>query len=900
MHSPIPAFPAAAARCFLLFLAVSLLPGMWRGLQAQETLTQALDDPALVWTAGGDVAWKAAERAGAHAGGSVAELWMQTDPGREHYGFEFADSESWLETTAAGPGLFAVWVRHNQNPYVTLTLSVDGVPEEMAEVNSWPPEDGEKFSGWYRFTAVLPSGMHKVRLLHRFAAAGTIPIDNPKVQADDAHVLPAAGADFLNAIDVPPGGQWFAGGGAEFHGQAPALSHDGVDSLISDPAPEDWGSLASPAWLRREVTGPVTLQWWQRQLSLAEGHPDRQWVQKHLFIPPGAWNVSWSGWQLVLDEFSEAATAETTLGEALDSGDRVFTRIEGTWKGALTAAAPDGVDAVWTQVSAGGKSSLETVIDGPATLHFEFSVQSLSGVEWAAADGSISCTVDGIPLHLEAGAWTGPVPAGRHVVRWNLVSRRPGGKNTGALLDQVQVTPAAAIPLGQALDALDLAWTTGGSAWTGMFSQQAPDGQHAAGPPVLASGETSWVETRVTGPGRLTFQWSGVESGYSWYDPSRGLKLSIDGVEAADQNGRQLNPMVEVGPGAHTLRWTATGFAERRPLMLDQVRWTPLDPVPLLAAVENPAVRLFASNAGLLLIDPVRNYEGGSCLRIATTGTYHVSPLTPTLRAVADRPGYLSFYYRPSSSAAVLSTPAGTWAAPFWNYTSVFLAPGALTLNWTVTGEPTQEDPAPYVLLDKVTFQPSPEIDLGQALNNPGAWRTSPEAPWTGLSGNGAWSGRGTAASPSWMERDIMGPAVLAYGWSGTGLSVVIDGQAPKPLTDFGGLRYPYLWLPAGPHVVRWESTGDHVSLSSVYVGAVRGEITMTVSGTDFLIRVPRPEGLADSLISLEANSAALDSYWSFHPAAIEASTPESVTFRLPRPDAGIPRRFYRAAFGRR
>lgn len=890
-------------RFILLCPGILCLMGLLSFSGAQETLSQALDDPALTWVAGGDFEWKAAVRPGAHTGASVAELWLKTGPAEPHYGFELHDSESWLETTATGPGVFAVQVRHNHNPYVKLSLSVDGEVAEEFQIYDWPQEP-ETFSDWLRFTAFVPSGSHKIRLQHQFQAAGTIPIDNPKVQADDAHLLPALGADFLKAIEVPPaeGSSWFAGGGGEFQVVTEG-AHDGVDALVSDSrrdTGDSWYSSSSP-WLRRELSGPVTLQWWQRQLSRYDWEADGAWVRQSLFIPAGTRTVSWSGWHLALDEFSETAAPEVSLGEALESGDRVFTPTEGVWKGALTSAAPDGVDAVWTQVSAAGKSSLETVIDGPASLHFQTGAQVLNAVDWAASGGALTCDLDGLPLHLEGGAWTGLIPPGRHVVQWSLLSRHGVNKSTGALLDQVRITQTPALSLGEALDAPDLPWTTSGEKpWVGIAGAQPPDGQDAAVPPLLAPGETAWLETRVTGPGRLTFQWTGVEPGSLYYDPLRGLTLSIDGQKTVNQNGGQLNPRLDLGPGTHTLRWTATGLAELRPLLLNQVIWTPLDPAPLLAAAENPAVQFFAANAEMVTLSYDQNYEGESSIRIAGNGSAEVVALAQTLTAIADRPGTLSYYYKLSPAARL--SPSGNTGEGEWRFARIFLEPGAQTFSWTVTGLPSAVDPAPSMLLDKILFQPEPLIGLDQALKDPGPWRTSPELPWLGLNEKGAWSGKGTVDLPSWIEREVTGPAVFAYTWSGEGLSFVLDHETPQILSNNS---YPYqarrfLWIPPGAHRLRWRSSSEHASISDIYLGAVPGELALTLSGDDFLIRVPRPAGMSDNLIGLQFNSgAALDANWRpVSQPAVESSTADSITFRVANPQAYVPRVFYRAAFG--
>jgi hypothetical protein len=61
--------------------------------------------------------------------------------------------------------------------------------------------------------------------------------------------------------------------------------------------------------------------------------------------------------------------------------------------------------------------------------------------------------------------------------------------------------------LGEALDAPQLQWTTGGDAlWKGQASVT-HDGQDAAQSGTISDSQMTWVETRVVGPGSLSFWW---------------------------------------------------------------------------------------------------------------------------------------------------------------------------------------------------------------------------------------------------------------------------------------------------------------------------------------------------------------------------------------------------------
>ncbi|MBI5395255.1 MAG: hypothetical protein HZA91_08175, partial [Verrucomicrobia bacterium] len=120
---------------------------------------------------------------------------------------------------------------------------------------------------------------------------------------------------------------------------------------------------------------------------------------------------------------------------------------------------------------------------------------------------------------------------------------------------QFSTTPTFAMPassLGEALGAPELAWDTNGDErWAPTI---APDGSTAAWSGSIGDLQVSWVETTVTGPGTLAFEWkvsSELDADF--------LTFSVDGV---DQPGRisgeaGWQPLTfNIPSGTHRLRWT--------------------------------------------------------------------------------------------------------------------------------------------------------------------------------------------------------------------------------------------------------------------------------------------------------------------------------------------------------
>ena len=106
--------------------------------------------------------------------------------------------------------------------------------------------------------------------------------------------------------------------------------------------------------------------------------------------------------------------------------------------------------------------------------------------------------------------------------------------------------------LGDAVDAPQLPWITGGNA--AWFSQDVTtqDGEDAAQSGAIGDDEEAWIQTTVTGPGTLSFWWNvSSEDGYDY------LEFLMDGNWQNDITGDWGwdQQSYEIEPGQHTLRW---------------------------------------------------------------------------------------------------------------------------------------------------------------------------------------------------------------------------------------------------------------------------------------------------------------------------------------------------------
>lgn len=882
-----------------LGLCLGLTAVMSPWLYSQNNpLADALDTPGWQWQAGGDIVWKRVDAAEA-AGGSVAEVRL-TGPAGGWFGADCLTS--WMETTVTGPGTLAIDVRHNHNPYTQVSLLVDGVEAEVWQIEGpggEAPNSG--FGEWRRLSAAVPDGDHTVRVLHEFGChgVGTLYINQPAVQADNARLIPPLTPAALDAIDVPNDEIWLAGGSVDFLPLMGPEAYDGVDALRAPAvaAGPAW-DRPEPAWLIHAVAGPATLTWWER------GHlptPNQPWESRVLFIPPGTHSFFWQAYPdgQDIDAITRVTAPEVTLQEALDANDRTFTQSGPVWLGVSSAAAPDGQDAAWVRVTNKTDATLETTVNGPAAMSFRFSLDA--AIE---TGGNLAVSINDRSVPLLGTGMTAIVPAGPHRVRWTASAPVFASGPATVMLDAVRATPATELTLGEALDAPELAWSSGPVPWTGLATSASPDGVDACVPPDLAAGESAWVETSVSGPGRLSFRWPlADQSDYS--SATTPLRLIIDGQQILDQSVFQSAPTVEVGPGMHTFRWVATGQPSWRLSVLDQVLWEPLPSAPRLVALGSLSGPVAVPDESRAVVTTEVSHDGVDAIRLLPTGVLYSWLSSPSITTWIQGPGHLYYWYRPTNGASLMVNQAP--APEFnrdgdWRRGILAIPPGWRQQTWTVTPS-VSLGAVPTVGLDGLEFSSASPIPLNAALPGAGPWSTSPEAPWVGLPAdfilNTFSSAQASPAASSWLETEVTGPSVIVFSAMGQSLDWRIDGKiAGTPANGTTALSRYSVFVPEGTHSVRWVAQGLlPATLATVSLHPVSGPISIETAGETALIRVPRPIGFRDSQISLQyaAPISPPPIWFREFGARVHSTSAEAVVFSVPMESGAS--RLWRAAY---
>ncbi len=203
---------------------------------------------------------------------------------------------------------------------------------------------------------------------------------------------------------------------------------------------------------------------------------------------------------------------------------------------------------------------LAPVVRGLATAAGAVGAAFNYQIQAAAGAGALHYSAAGLPpglaCHTLSGAVTGtPSSAGIYTV--TLSAANVAGSATRGL--SLTVLPAT---LAAALDApATLAFTTGGDAGWTVDGAVSPAGGFASARSgvIMNNGTESWLETSVTGPGRLTFWWkaSSEADATANYDI---LHFTVDGMEqmqiAGDPGWAQFTGTISAG--THTLRWSYT------------------------------------------------------------------------------------------------------------------------------------------------------------------------------------------------------------------------------------------------------------------------------------------------------------------------------------------------------
>ncbi|MEK7477444.1 MAG: hypothetical protein AAB152_17620 [Candidatus Coatesbacteria bacterium] len=276
-------------------------------------------------------------------------------------------------------------------------------------------------------------------------------------------------------------------------------------------------------------------------------------------VPPGPLSLAAGGAQTFVWTFSASGAGPVAFTATAVGADAVL--------GIPVVAAASG-GATLTSLRASLAASPGSVVTGQ-WFQLALTVTNAGGFNVTGVVPAVQINAGSALVVPEGGPVPpGPVtlvPGGAQTFLWTYsvsgfgtiaFTATAAGTDTGSGLGvsvSASATVAGALTLGEAVDNVPLAWTTGGNA--NWFPETAVTyfGGDAAQSGDINNSQSCYLQTTVTGPGALTFYWRvDSESGFDY------LTFLIDGTPQAGAISGSVawtQKTFAIPAGAHTLRW---------------------------------------------------------------------------------------------------------------------------------------------------------------------------------------------------------------------------------------------------------------------------------------------------------------------------------------------------------
>ena len=607
-------------------------------------------------------------------------------------------------------------------------------------------------------------------------------------------------SDLALALDAPDF-NWQTGGVPSGWIAQRLVTQDGRDAAQSATLPSGGNS-----WVGTYVQGPATVSFWwmlpsgststltfsvdgalnstatangtwtQVTVNLADGVHGLQWM---LAQPVGT-PVNAQAW---LDRVIVTNTTTVPLAQALETtGLNWASDRMNPWFGiASTTASHDGVDAAIAVLDGQYRTTwMETYLPGPGTVEFW----------WKETGVNMTLLVDGLQVLGASSGWTLATytltGTGPHYLRWVVDTNLDNyavPEFGNAVVDQVKwtpvptktvVVPPATYSLAQAAQS-SLAFQTGGKAVWVTVTDHYYTGPAGLASGVIANNADSWIETRIAGPGILTFQWSvESESGKDLYT------ASLDGVVQSTLSGFSgwQSQTIAIPAGNHTVRWRYAKDAANKTGLdrawLDSVAFTPTTtvlPVPALGvALDNPSLVFFTGGNATSTVDTTTTHDTVDAVKSGTIGNSQETWFETTVNGA----GTIGFWWKVSSEngydylrleidGAQNSAITGTVD---WVQKSVDISTaGPHTIRWRYSKDGSVSAGSDAGWVDQVTwsgassggsltvypgaiFAPPSASNQNLVIVGAGAWTATESLPWASFTGStsGTDSGNVTLA----------------------------------------------------------------------------------------------------------------------------------------------------------
>jgi hypothetical protein len=616
-----------------------------------------------------------------------------------------------------------------------------------------------------------------------------------------SHVTETAlfASDLAVALDAPDF-NWQTGGVPSGWVPQRVVTQDGRDAAQSATLPAGGNS-----WVGTYVQGPATVSfWWMLPTGSTSGltfsidgalnstaTANGTWTKVTVSLADGVHGLQWNLVQpnsapinaiAYLDRVTVTNANTVPLGQAVECTTLNWaTDRMNPWFGlASSSASHDNYDAALGVLDGQYRSTwLETYVPGPGTIEFW----------WRETGVNLTMYVDGLQVMGANTSWSRATyvitGAGPHYVRWvadtNLDNYAIPEYGTAALDDvkwtaapkRAPVVAPATYTLGQAMGS-SLAFQTGGKAIWKTVTDVFYIGPAAASSGAIGNKADSWIETRVLGPGNLTFFWR-VDS-----ETAKDLyTVSVDGVVQATLSGASgwQNQTLAIPQGNHTVRWRYAKDAANKTGLdrawLDNVAFTPSSsPIPTTPpalggppdpaigdAVDNTSLSYFSAGNAACVVDTVTTHDAVDAMKSGTIGNSQES----WFETILSGTGTLGFWWKVSSESGFdylrieidgveNSKISGTVD---WAQKSIIISTGGLhKVRWRYSKDGSVSSGSDSGWVDEVTWTGSsggvggglaaypaiivaPPGASNQTINvvGTGAWTATESLPWASFTG---------------------------------------------------------------------------------------------------------------------------------------------------------------------
>jgi len=509
-----------------------------------------------------------------------------------------------------------------------------------------------------------------------------------------------------------------------------------------------------------------------------------------------------------------------------------------SWSG-QSAIARDGNALSHGAIGDNESTYVETTVYGPGDLRFYWKISAegpdrldllVNGILWDRISGEVDWTER--QFHLGSGP---------HVLRWQY--QKDGSIARGldrAFVDQVAFTPTPLVSLEKALNAPPLPLATlGHDRWFGQTTTS-HDGTAAARSGYLLDNQFSAVETTVSGPGWISFNWKVSSEGA---DPFQFL---VDGVQWAVISGEVewTNQTFHIPWGQRTLTWryrkdgsVAKGADAA---WLDQVSYTAVGLYDLAQASDWFGTPWSSGGHGRWFGQNEYTDDGSDAVQSSPIGHSQTAFLDTTVTG----PGTLVYTWKVSSEGADplrFLVNSNEWARISgnvdWTVVTNVIRPGANLLRWQYSKDYSVSVGADAGWVDKVNFVAAPPVP--EAANGPSlSWTVSGDAPWFAemvTTHDGQASVRcgdiGHNQS-SLLQTTVSGPGSGSFFWKTSSeancdcLLFLIDGTEIARISGETDWAQHTFSVSTGVHTLAWRYQKDG--------SAVRGQDAAWIDEFDF------------------------------------------------------------------